>query len=253
MRIASRGFQRWAVLPCAHVPWHNRELLPKVLKFVKDLKVYGLILPGDFLDLFSLSQYAANSLYQLRDLTLTQEYVWGKMVLKDIENALPRGCKKHYLYGNHEARYLSHLKDGDNAKVGDELRAPEEALGLNEKGWMVYTNWKDDAVKLGEHLEVIHGFYTPVHAAKKHLDEFQGSVMFGHTHRFQSYVTSKRGAYNIGYLGDPNSPGFKYVPRVHRTRWVNGFAVVNVDDNGYYWVEMIQAWGNRFIANGKLY
>jgi hypothetical protein len=253
MTQLKRRFERWVVLPDIHVPFHNVVLLNKVCRFIHDIKVHGIILAGDFLDLFSLSFFSQNSLYDLKNVTLTNEYEAGIAVLDQIERAVGRGAKRHYLYGNHEARFINYLRDGDHAKMGDELRSPEQALTLRERGYKVYRNWMDDAVKLGDHLEVIHGTYTNVHTAKKHLEEFQGSVMFGHSHRYQTYIDGKRGAYNIGFLGDRDSKGFRYFPRSKRNKWVNGFALVNVDANGYYWAETIQAWNNRFIANGKVY
>lgn len=249
----SGSHQRWVILPDLHIPFHNEPVIEKIYRAVVDIRPYGIVLGGDFLDLHTLSKYSEDSLLELRDLTLTDEYRAGVGVLDRLDIALPRGCRRFYLYGNHEQRYLTVLKTGDHAKYGNELRSPEEALQLRERGYEVFNQWMDDSVRIGEHLEVIHGLYTPVHAAKKHLDEFQGSVIFGHTHRFGSFVTGKRGSYNIGFLGDIHSAGFKYFPRTKRMGWVNGFAVVHVDDTGDFWVEMVQIWNNRFVVNGRMY
>ncbi len=245
--------EQWVILPDLHIPFQNKKLLLKIYKLIHQIKPYGIILSGDYLDMFSLSVFSENSLKLLKEINLSYEYSQGNLELKKIEDVLPKGIKKHYLYGNHEDRYLRWLERGDHAKLDEVLRSPEEAMQLHKKGWKVYTKWRDDAVFLGNHLEVIHGCYTPDNASKKHLSEFNGSVIFGHTHRFGSYVDGKRSAYNIGFLGDKNSEGFNYMNRAKRQKQVNGFAVVSIDTNGEYWVNAIQCWNDKFIYNHKLF
>lgn len=246
-------FKRYLVLPDVHAPFHDEKLLTKICRYIKDSKPDGFVLLGDFLDLYSLSRWNQNSLYKLKDLTLTIEYDSGIKTIQLLEMALPKGIEKHFLYGNHEDRFERFLQEGDTAKIGNELRRPEEALRLKERGYEVHRDWRDDAVRLGEHLDVVHGLYAPINAAKKHADEFQGSVIFGHTHRFGAYVDGKRGAYNIGCLVDRDSIGFRYEPRVKRLKWIQGFAEVNIASTGEFWVNMVQVWNGGFIANGKLY
>jgi predicted phosphodiesterase len=245
--------ERWLLLYDIHSPFHNVPLLGQVLKAIKHLKPYGIILGGDFLDMYTLGKYNENSLRLLRDLTLTMEYNRGRELLKQIDRSLPKGCKKVYMYGNHEDRYFRHLDKGDNAKYGSELLSPTEALKLREHGYTVYEDWKEDAHILGDHLEVIHGLYTNVHAAKNHLDKFQGSVIFGHTHRVQSHLAGKRGSWSVGTLADISNKAFRYAPRPQRLGWMNGFADVNIDHNGFHYVTPIQAYRNHFIIDGRAY
>lgn len=240
-------------LPDVHTPFHRKTLWKKVLNAVKDSKPYGVILGGDFMDMYSVSGHNADSLYYLKDITLAYEYSEAGLALGQLEAVLPRGCDKHYIYGNHEDRYFRELARGDRAKYGAALKSPEEALALDKRGWQVYRNWKDDSVRLGEHLECIHGIYCPVHAAKKHLDEFQGSVIFGHTHRWQVYSSGKRVAYNVGWLGDPDNKAFGYAPRAKRNQWTNGFAKIHVLHDGTFTVEPVQCYNDRFFTNGKMY
>ena len=242
----------YVILPDVHVPFHNKKLLNKVCKALLDLKPQGLVLSGDFLDLYTLSRHNAGSLQKLRHLTLTEEYKRGNQVLDQILLA----CKSqelHYLWGNHEDNYLRYLQTDDNAKVGSALLSPTEALRLRERGFRVYENWKEDSVLLGSHLEVIHGVYTCKHPSFKHLEDFEGSVVFGHTHKLSSYMTGKREAHNIGFLGDIDSLGFHYAAKAVRRKWRNGFALVNILDDGDFIVTPVSVWQNRFYLNGVLY
>lgn len=242
------------ILPDVHVPFHDANLVAKVCKLIRDIKPQCLVLSGDFMDLFTLSRHAAGSIAKLRGLTLSQEYRAGREVITGIAAGAKHSAAgaMHYLYGNHEDRYLRFMADGDAGKLGEELTSPEDGLRIRDL-FHVHTDWQNDSIQIGAHLEVIHGTYLNDHAAKKHLDNFAGSVVFGHSHRFQTYVNGKRGAYNIGFLGDRDSIGFSYAPRWTRSKWVNGFAVVYTMDNGDFLVNAVQCWGGKFVFNGRVY
>jgi predicted phosphodiesterase len=245
--------QRYVVLTDLHVPFHRKQLFPKVLQAIKDVNPYGLILSGDFLDMASLSRHHADSLYFLRDFDLDDEYRWGNEVLEQIDSAATDAKKKAYIYGNHEDFYIRELQKGDHAKYGGQLTSPTDGLTLRERGYEVMENWKEDLVRIGQHLDVIHGVYTTKHPSPKHVEEFHGSVMFGHTHRASVYYDGERAGFNIGCLCDIHHRAFGYMPKVQRNKWSNGFGVVDVDDNGRFYAQVVQAWGDRFSLDGRLY
>jgi predicted phosphodiesterase len=249
----ARRPETWFVLPDIHVPFHDEALLAKVCSAMRDIRPTGVVISGDFLDLFSLSRFAADSLYALRDVTLSGEYDAGNAVLDMIDAALPADCAKHFIYGNHEDRYWRELERGDRGKYGDALKSPTLALGLAERGYATQEHWKKAGIRLGDHLLVTHGSYTNEHTAKQHLLKWQTSVMFGHTHRVQTYVQGRRAAYNIGFLGDIRSKGFDYMDEPSRMQWTNGFAVVRIDEAGDYWAEVIQCHDGRFVCGGRFY
>jgi predicted phosphodiesterase len=250
-----KKLEKWIVISDVHRPFHNKILWSKVLKLIKDMGtgLHGIVLAGDYLDLYTLGSYNTESLANLSGLTLQDEYIDGLQGIDELEQVLHKKAKKVYLYGNHEDRYFRHIKEKDNAKYGGALLNPVEALYLNEKNWTVLTNWMSDYFTLGEHLDIIHGIYTSVHSAKTHLDKTGHSVMFGHTHRVQCYHTGNKASYNIGGLYDINSKGFTYMPRLQRQMWANGFALVNINDNGEFYVEQINVWNDCFLAEGKMY
>jgi predicted phosphodiesterase len=247
--------QKWLVLSDIHRPFHNQVLWSKVLQLIKDLgsSLYGVILAGDYLDLYTLGSYNAESLANLSGLTLQDEYIDGLQGIDELNSVLHKDAKKYFLFGNHEDRYFRHIKEKDNAKYGGALLNPTEALYLHEHNWEVKTDWQSDYFTLGKHLDVIHGVYTSVNAAKTHLDKTQHSVMFGHTHRVQCFHTGNKAAYNIGGLYDIKSKGFSYMPRLQRETWANGFAIVNINDDGEFYVEQVNVWKDKFFADSKMY
>lgn len=246
---------KWLVVSDVHRPFHNQALWSKLLNMIKDMgkSLNGIVLAGDYLDLFTLGSYNKESLANLRGLTLQDEYVDGLQGIDDLESVLHKDVEKKFLFGNHEDRYFRNVKEKDNAKYGGALLNPVEALYLIEKKWEVKTDWMSDYFTLGSHLDVIHGIYTSIHSAKTHLDKTNHSVMFGHTHRVQCYHSGNKAAFNIGGLFDMNSSGFTYMPRFQRDIWANGFAVVNIDVNGDFFVEQINVWNNCFLYNNKMY
>ena len=247
--------EQWIVFTDNHVPFQNRVLEDKALKLVNDLgtSLDGIVLGGDFLDLYTLGSYNADSLGLLTGITLEDEYNAGLISIDKLERASHKGLKKKYLFGNHEDRYFREVNKKDNAKYGAALKHPIEALELDDRGWEVKTNWKDDYFTLGEHLDVMHGMFTNIHAAYQHLQKTHQSCIFGHTHRVQSYNIGNRAAYNVGGMYDIKSSAFHYMPRLTREIWANGFARVYIDDNGYFFVEQVNVWNNTFFTNGKLY
>jgi predicted phosphodiesterase len=250
-----KKLEKWLVVSDVHRPFHNKVLWSKLLQLIKDLggSLYGIVLAGDFLDLYTLGSYNAESLANLSGLTLQDEYIDGLEGMDDLNKVLRKNAKKYFLFGNHEDRYFRHIKEKDNAKYGGALLNPIEALYLYENGWEVKTDWMSDYFTLGEHLDVIHGIYTSVHSAKTHLDKTNHSVMFGHTHRVQCYHSGNKAAYNIGGLYDIKSKGFNYMPRLQRQTWANGFAIVNINDEGEFYVEQVNVWNDCFLAEGKMY
>jgi predicted phosphodiesterase len=250
-----KKLEKWLVVSDVHRPFHNKVLWSKLLQLIKDLgnSLYGIVLAGDFLDLYTLGSYNSESLANLSGLTLQDEYIDGLEGMDDLNKVLRKNAKKYFLFGNHEDRYFRHIKEKDNAKYGGALLNPIEALYLYENGWEVKTDWMSDYFTLGEHLDVIHGIYTSVHSAKTHLDKTNHSVIFGHTHRVQCYHSGNKAAYNIGGLYDIKSKGFNYMPRLQRQTWANGFAIVNINDEGEFYVEQVNVWNDCFLAEGKMY
>jgi hypothetical protein len=241
----------YLLLGCVHVPGHNHAMLEGILKLIPEIKPQGLILMGDFLDLNSLSGHDRGRFTAIKGLTLDQEYKDGNMVLDRLLAELPKEADKVYLYGNHEDRWNRYMSDIQNAKTP--LPSPTEALLLKERGFNVFERWSSDYITLGSHLEVLHGQYYNTHCAKQHIDKFRGSVAFVHTHRIQMYVEGKTAGFNIGWGGDVNHPFFNYAERGTKGQWQNGFALVQIDKQGDYFVQQIFVHNNKFYYNGKQY
>jgi len=252
IKYSKKDMEMYFVLPDPHYPFQNQKLMKKVHQCILDNNpIAGVCISGDWLDLFTLGSYNANSLGLLRDISLDEEYESGLKGIEELERVLPEYARRMFLYGNHEDRYFRELNKRDNAKYGRMLQHPTEALKLEELGYEVKTNWKDDYFTIGD-LDITHGVYFNIHCAKKHLEMHGNNIMFGHTHRIQTHYTGNGAGYNIGTLCDLTSNAFGYMPRMTREQWSNGFAVVTVY-NGKSYVETIPVRNNQFIFRNRVY
>ena len=240
------------ILPDIHVPYHNKELLVKLASFIQDNKhqIIGFHLIGDYLDLKSLSSHDDKTIDK-SGWTLGKEYEAGNLILDMFDSILPKNIQKTYLYGNHEDRYFRYISNIKNYKTADAIQSPTQALKLKERGYEVFENWKEDSVQVGKY-ELIHGIYCTVNSTKSHMDKLRTSCIFGHTHRLGEHFEGNLHCLNVGTLSDINSDGFKYLSRVERQFWTNGFAIVNIHGN-HSQAELIVCNNNSFYFGGKKY
>lgn len=240
------------VLGCVHLPAVNKEFFDAFLKFMEDVKssVRGIHLIGDILDCKSLSSH---DMGQVSDTTLEIEYKESNKYLDLIDGVLPPNIEKNYLWGNHEERFSRIIKRVDMAKFGGALMSPTKGGRFVERGYTVQEDYKNAKIQLGKYLDLVHGEYIVSNAAKKHLDVYKKSIMFAHTHKIGTHFDCDKAAFNIGWMGNSEDSAFSYCSRITKSQWQNGFAVVQIDADGYYHVQTVQWYNGRFFFGGKEY
>lgn len=239
---------------CWHAPFQNKQMQKGVIDLIADLgdKVKGFHLIGDIVDMVSLSAHEPNKT-PMPGVTLGMEYREANKFLDSFEDVLPEDCEKTYIWGNHENRWTRHVADINTSRYADALPSPTEALRLESRGYTVYENWKEDYHFLGSDLQLIHGEFCSKYPARTHVDRMKASVMFAHTHRIDINYDGERAGFNIGWGGDVNSPAFNYVSRLSKMNWINGFALVHIDEKGNYYTQVIPVYHSKFWYNGKCY
>lgn len=159
------------------------------------------------------------------------------------------GCAdRRMIQGNHEI-WIDSMVD-EIPQVGDTY-LPKNLMRLDDRGYKYYPYGVENGFKIG-HLNFYHGgHYTTVYHARKHLQELSASVMYGHTHDQQ---TSKmptlggyHGAWSIGCICKRDKEFLKGRP----TNWSHNFAIVHVEKNGTFHVEVVEIYNGRCYLWGQ--
>ncbi len=240
----------WLVSGCWHFPFHNKNFFSAYCKLLRYLESTGELkghcLIGDILDMHSMSHHGKGKV-SVPGYDMTREYAEANecMDAMDLDGLVQR----HYFYGNHEDWYFKYMSKVDAAKLGTGvIKSPTEALGLEDRGYEVQEDFNRAYHCVGD-IELIHGEYVTQHAAFQHLQKMKRSVMFVHTHRMGSFHEGDLSAYNIGWGGNEEAPVFNYASGVAKEPWVNGCAVIRVDNDGKSHVSQL-VWKNNQLVYG---
>lgn len=221
--------QTWIVLSDFQIPFHDVDAVKLTLAFASELKPYGVILNGDVVDCYSLSDFDKNPLQKA---SLQTEIELAGKLMGQFQHVKER----IWLGGNHEDR-LRRVIWRNPAFAGlKELEFPQ-LFHLADYGF----KWKEygDVHRLGK-LSVTHGDTVRASSgatARAHFEKFGGSVLHGHTHRLGAYYrtngTGTHGAWENGCLCrlDPEY--------VKRPDWQQGFSVVHVGAGGAFNVQQV--------------
>lgn len=233
-----------------HVPY-NINLRP-VWKFIYDFRPDVVVLGGDMHDWTVASHWIANQSLVLDGKSLKDSFKeLHDVILNPLREISPRS-KKIYLMGNHE-NWL------------------EQTIELNRNGlgyWEMENNiderkYKIEFVKVNGsympciNLVYIHGCYVNEYHAKKTVQAYHNSVIYGHCHTIQSHMdispvdTDKYyKASSVGCLSTTNPNYMRNRPNKH----VNAFNYCYVDEDKEYFndttVIIVQG---TFWANGRFY
>jgi hypothetical protein len=233
-----------------HVPY-NIPLDP-VWEFIKDFKPHRVVVAGDAHDWTAVSSWLADQSRALEGGTIESNYEdLRSSVLTPLYRAIPRDCDVVLQKGNHEGRLERAIEIHPNGRGFWEL---EKNLRMYKRLTILPQN---SVVPLGPDLVVVHGEYaTGQHHAKKMVEAYHTSVLYGHRHTFQSHtlvspVTSSNfyTGQAIGCLCTLNPEFLKGKPNA----WVNGFAYVYLQLDGSFHHVPIVIVNNKFYANGHRY
>ena len=235
---SSKTYRRTLLLPDVHVPQEDPVTWALAMAAIRDMDPDVWIM-GDFLDL-----EAATSHDPAGDQppALDEEFAAGRARLLELESILsklPRskGREKLYFEGNHEQRLsktVARLPSG----IRGMIPSVRKALSLDVLGWkwirIPYEESKIETFKLKEQqpvkfgeLFVHHGDFYSKHHAYSHLDKYQVSQVYGHSHRAQSvYHATPNGVIHVTGLPTIRRLLAKWRPQPRWTGWVNGFGVI---------------------------
>lgn len=196
---------RILVIPDAHLPYVNMELLKEIYQFSKKYSPHEIISIGDFFDNYSLTSFIkdCNAESSSEELEKTYDQI------QKIKEWFP---KITFIKGNHEKRLDKRAKDvGINNRfiksIFEVMKAPA--------GWHPE---QDDVIER-DGILYTHGFHCNF---RKHLYDFNQSIVFGHIHKsFGIDYMSRNGrmiyAMCVGTVIDDQAIAFQYGPIKYRT------------------------------------
>jgi len=217
--------------------------------FLHDLKQINpqeIVMLGDHLDCGGfLAQHHTLSYVAESKYSFAHDIMAANEFLDHVQKNAPR-AKIHMLCGNHERRIerwivTQVLRNEKDAKYLNDLLSPEIVMHIAERGIQYY---KEEVfhhglairgtIKLGR-CHFTHGSTAAKHAAARMVDIFGGSVVFGHTHRAQTFIkrTVKEGAigaWNPGCLCQIQP----YYGLTGLTDWSHGYGLQLVNKDGTF-------------------
>ena len=233
----------WVILNDLQIPFHDVKVLDAVLALTVGIKPDGVILNGDVVDCYSLSEFDKDP---ATEASLTREITDAAQLMARLKG-IP---EKWWLGGNHEDRLRRVLWQNPKFASIEKLDFPK-LFDLETYGF----KWKPygGTLKLAS-LLVTHGSMVLKHSgwtAREHFIKYGTSVLIGHTHRLGVYYRTNSKGVHASY---ENGCLCKLTPEyAQAVDWQQGFSVVHLDGN-YFNVQQIPIINRRcFFYGGDRY
>lgn len=250
----------WVCAFDIHWPKTHKPTLNAMLDFLSKnkAKIAGFYFGGDQLDNSEISHHNAHKpLYKPAGSYERNTKGFEAAILEPIEALLPKSATKVWQIGNHDDWELQFIES--HPEFEGSIERPE-LLKLARRGWEVVPC--GSGFKLGK-LTLIHGEtlsgvgnQASGYHAKKAVETYCGSVLYGHMHSPQSFTkvlphhqTDKWQAQCSPILGATN-PGYL---RNRPTAWLNGFTLVEIQENGNFNIYPIIVVNGKFSFGGETY
>jgi len=232
------------------IPFHDRKLLKLFNKFLKYFKPSLLIINGDLLDCWMISDFDKTP---KTGMDFSDELKLGYQVLKDWRRIM-KDKEIWYIEGNHEWRLKKYINRIAPELFG--LLSLPELLKLKELNirWIgtnkLANKWIDTYVKIGDiyvgHYDKVnrHSGYTA-----KNLVDYKGvSLIQGHVHRggvhYRRTLNSQQitaienfcmCSLNPNYISEPNwQQGFSVIYLESKKTFVYP---IHIKDYEFYWAD----------------
>ncbi len=228
--------------------YQDDPVLTGVEWFIKDIKPHGVVLNGDIVDCYSISDFDRNP---MEEDDLDREIRVSTGLLERLAKVTK---ERFWVGGNHEDRLRRHVWRHRESfkKLGRRFLESADfpqlfRLGDSGFKWEPYGGH----VMLGN-LMVTHGNMVSKHSAqtaRSHFDKYGTSILIGHTHRVGWYAKTNirgvHGAWEGGCLCRLN-PEY-----VQHPDWQQAVTVVHVDEDNWFNVQVLPILDRKTFFYGK--
>ncbi|HEY5811233.1 MAG TPA: metallophosphoesterase [Terrimicrobiaceae bacterium] len=229
------------IIPDSHGSSKDDAAIAAFLADLKEINPDEVIMLGDHIDCGGfLAQHHTLGFVAETEYSYEEDIIATDWFISQIQ-ANAGNAKIEYIEGNHELRIerwavTETLRNQRDAEMLRRAFAPQFVLKLKERGIPYFRQAEKydglptpGTIKRGK-CYFTHGFSTAKHAAAAHLARVGGNIVYGHTHRADTYVTTlvnvgTIGAYNPGALCRLQPMWMHTSP----TGWTHGYGVQLVD------------------------
>ena len=208
--------------------------------FIKELKPRAVIMNGDAFDGARISRHPPIGWAQTPSVRQEIEAVTDR--LHEIVEACPKGCRRIWPLGNHDARFETRIATvaPEYAEVnGVSLR---DHFPLWEPCWSTFIN--DDVV-------VKHRFKGGMHAPQNNTLWAGRTMVTGHLHsqKVQPITDYNGTRYGVdaGCLADPDAAAFTDYTEDAPKNWRSGFCVLTFRDGRLLCPELVTVWDSGSV------
>lgn len=244
--------KRAIVLADIHFGKDSKKILKPVEKYMGDEKWDYLIYLGDTLDLDCISHHNKDKLRKVEGKRILQEYNLANEMLDRHQNLVGDSCEVVFVMGNHESRVERYI-DANPSLEG--LIEVKNGLRLKERSIREVRCYPDGEVfKIGK-LMFTHGSFTSSQPAKKHLEAYNSSIVFGHLHSPSHYTgvsydkKDVKTAYGLGCLCNYEQDYMGKAP----SKWKQSFGVVYFQPSGDFNLYNVEINNGGFFAPNSVY
>lgn len=231
--------------PDTHLPFHDKAAVETALKIVEWYKPEVVVILGDFLDCTPVSHWLDNKKKTREGLRLSDDYRLGNELLDHITSL--SNCKHLvYIEGNHEDWINDAIERNPEFEGMIEL---DKGLRFNQRrkdGLKITHKKYNECFNLGK-LWFTHGTYTGMHHAKRHVEAYGRSIVYGHLHDVQMHIkvspidiNEKHMGLSLGCLADKNPKFMENRPN----NWVHCIGVGTVRKDSTFNIDPV------IISNG---
>lgn len=239
------------VISDLHIPNHSERSLAVLEQYMADHTWDEVIYLGDFMDFDCISHHNKDNLRGVMGKTIWKDYDAAVEILDRHQKLCPK-AKFVLIEGNHDYRIERYIDANPQLQGMIEVELGLELIKRKVK-WVRFWS-KGDVYRVGK-ASFIHGTYTNQYHAKKHLDNYDASIFYGHVHSVQSHTKIQRKgnpmiAQSLGCLCNLDQGYMRGKP----SNWVHAFGVIHFREGGYFTPYVITIVNHSFTSpEGKTY